>query len=55
MVAQNNQHRLMRNWAAILTISSVLIIRVRYLKDLDKHIQQRTNTQTNTSENLLEN
>ena len=32
MVAQNNQHRLMKNWAAILSISSVLIIRVRYLR-----------------------
>ena len=32
MAAQNNQHRLMKNWAAILTISSVLIVRVRYLR-----------------------
>ena len=32
MTDQNNQHRLMKNWAAILSIPSVLIIRVRYLR-----------------------
>ena len=32
MAAQNNQHRQMKNWAAILSISSVLLMRVRYLR-----------------------
>ena len=32
MAAQNKQHGLMKNWAAFLSISSVLIIRVSYLR-----------------------
>ena len=35
MATQNNQHMLMKNWEAILTISSVLIIRVRYLRRIE--------------------